>query len=74
MVASLPLRVVIKKIKNLGNRNVDLQVTQFNNNAQPLYVIVDADGKELLAPYAYNEDIDAYVKFLDSGKANFNKK
>jgi hypothetical protein len=28
----------------------------------------------LVAPYAYNEDIDAYVKFLDSGKANFNKK
>ena len=63
-----------KKIKNLGNRNVDLQVTKFNNNAQPLYVIVDTEGKELVAPYAYNEDIAAYVKFLDSGKANFNKK
>ena len=63
-----------KKVKNLGNRNVDLQVTKFNNNAQPLYVIVDTEGKELVAPYAYNEDIAAYVKFLDSGKANFNKK
>jgi thiol:disulfide interchange protein DsbD len=63
-----------KKIKNLGNRNVDLQVTKFNNNAQPLYVIVDNDGNALAAPYAYNEDIAAYVNFLDSGKEKFKKK
>lgn len=60
-----------KKVKNLGNRNVDLQISRFNSNAQPLYVIVDADGNKLVEPYAYNEDIPAYIQFLDSGKAKF---
>ncbi len=63
-----------KKVKNLGNRNVDLQVTMYNNNAQPLYVLVDNDGNKLVEPYAYNEDIAAYVNFLDSGKAKYKAK
>lgn len=62
-----------KKVKTLGNRNVDLQVSKFNSNAQPLYVVTDADGSPLNKPYGYNEDIAAYIKFLDEGKTNFEK-
>lgn len=60
-----------KKVKTLGNRNVDLQVSKFNSNAQPLYVVTDADGNPLNKPYGYNEDITAYIKFLDEGKNKF---
>lgn len=60
-----------KKVKTLGNRNVDLQVSKFNSNAQPLYVVTDADGNPLNKPYGYNEDIAAYIKFLDEGKNKF---
>lgn len=62
-----------KKVKTLGNRNVDLQVSKFNSNAQPLYVVTDAEGNPLNKPYGYNEDIAAYIKFLDEGKSKFVK-
>lgn len=57
-----------KKVKTLGNRNVDLQVSKFNSNAQPLYVIVDADGNPLTNTHGYKEDIQGYISFLDSWK------
>lgn len=62
-----------KKVKTLGNRNVDLQVSKFNSNAQPLYVVTDAEGNPLNKPYGYNENIAAYIKFLDEGKTKFEK-
>lgn len=55
-----------KKVKTLGNRNVDLQVSKFNSNAQPLYVIVDADGNPLTTTHGYKEDVPGYIEFLDS--------
>jgi thiol:disulfide interchange protein DsbD len=55
-----------KKVKTLGNRNVDLQVSKFNSNAQPLYVIVDAEGNPLTVTHGYKEDIEGYISFLDS--------
>ncbi len=57
-----------KKVKTIGNRNVDLQVSKFNSNAQPLYVIVDADGNPLTGTFGYKEDIPGYIEFLDSWK------
>lgn len=57
-----------KKVKTLGNRNVDLQVSKFNSNAQPLYVIVDAEGNPLTNTHGYKEDIQGYISFLDSWK------
>ncbi len=57
-----------KKVKTLGNRNVDLQVSKFNSNAQPLYVIVDADGNPLTTTHGYKEDVPGYIEFLDSWK------
>lgn len=57
-----------KKVKTIGNRNVDLQVSKFNSNAQPLYVIVDADGNALTGTFGYKEDIPGYIEFLDSWK------
>jgi len=57
-----------KNVKTLGNRNVDLQVSKFNSNAQPLYVIVDADGNPLTNTHGYKEDIQGYISFLDSWK------
>ncbi len=61
-----------KKVKTIGNRNVDLQVSKFNSNAQPLYVIVDADGNALTGTFGYKEDIPGYIEFLDSWKKKSN--
>lgn len=64
-----------KKLKtNVGQKYADLQISRFNVNAQPYYVLLDTDGKLLVPPRAYNLDIDGFVKFLDSGKAEFAKR
>ncbi|AQG81155.1 protein-disulfide reductase DsbD family protein [Spirosoma montaniterrae] len=57
--------------KTIGAQNADLQIVQYNNNAQPHYCLVDDDGKLLVAPKNYDRDIANFVAFLDAGKAKF---
>lgn len=57
--------------KSIGAQNADLQITKFNNNAQPHYCLVNTDGKLLVPPKNYDRDIAHFVAFLDSGKAKF---
>jgi thiol:disulfide interchange protein len=57
-----------KLIKTLGKKNQDLQVRQFSSNALPLYIIVNADGKELTAGrYTYDPDIEKFIRWLEEG-------
>ncbi|WP_353127753.1 protein-disulfide reductase DsbD family protein [Parapedobacter pyrenivorans] len=60
-----------KKIRRVGQKWSDLQASRFGTNAQPYYVIVDSDGKQLVPAQAYNEDIQNYIVFLDSGIAAY---
>ena len=57
--------------KSIGAQNADLQITKYNNNAQPHYCLVDSDGKLLVAPKNYDRSVANFVKFLDSGKGKF---
>jgi thiol:disulfide interchange protein len=57
--------------KTIGKQNADLQIAKLNNNAQPFYVLVGRDGKVLVSPYAYDRDVQDFVKFLDSGKKRY---
>ncbi len=60
-----------KEKKTLGKQNADFQITRFNNNAQPYYVILDHQEQLLATPRSYNTDIAAFVEFLDGAKARF---
>ncbi|MDO8966503.1 cytochrome c biogenesis protein CcdA [Algoriphagus sp.] len=60
--------------KTLGKQNADFQITRFNNNAQPFYVILDHKEQLLAKPRGYNTDIAAFVEFLDGAKKIFNEK
>jgi hypothetical protein len=63
-----------KKIKKtIGKKNVDFQISRFNVNAQPYYVLLDTSGNMLTAPRAYDLDVASFVKFLDTGLENFRK-
>jgi thiol:disulfide interchange protein DsbD len=57
------------KTKNtIGKKNQDLQITRFNSNALPLYVIVDGNGNELTAErYTYSPDVQKFIKWLEEG-------
>ncbi|MFN4146738.1 MAG: cytochrome c biogenesis protein CcdA [Runella sp.] len=57
----------------IGDKNADLQITKFNNNAQPFYCIIDpATGQLLTTPVAYT-NADEFVAFLDKGLAAFKR-
>jgi thiol:disulfide interchange protein DsbD len=54
----------------VGDKNMDLEITKYNNNAQPYYIIVHPNGQKILEPLGYSNEAD-FIKFLDKGKAGF---
>jgi len=57
-----------KTKSTIGKKNQDMQITQFNSNALPLYVIVDGSGKELTTTrYTYNPDVKKFISWLEEG-------
>lgn len=60
--------------KTLGKKNLDFQVTKYESNALPMYVIVDPNGKILTNTqkyYTYSSDVNAFLDFLNEGIKNF---
>ena len=62
-----------KTKKTIGKKYADFQITRFNVNAQPYYVLLDTSGKLLNKPRAYDLSVPAFIDFLDQGLKNFNK-
>ena len=60
-----------KKKNTLGKKNADLQVTRFNTNALPYYVIINHEGKKLTEPKTTDFNIQHFADFLEKGKLNF---
>jgi thiol:disulfide interchange protein DsbD len=53
--------------KTIGDKNADLQITKYNVNAQPYYVLLDNEENLLVQPRAYNLNVDEFVEFLENG-------
>ncbi|MBL4745423.1 MAG: thioredoxin family protein [Flavobacteriaceae bacterium] len=60
-----------KKIRTIGNKWSEFQTINYKANAQPYYVLVDGNAKQLNAPSAYNTDVDSYYQWLMEGINNF---
>ncbi len=58
-----------KTLKTLGKINSAFALEQFGANAQPHYVILDAEGKQLGDARGYNLDVPAFVEWMDAGLA-----
>ncbi|MCD7932940.1 MAG: thioredoxin family protein [Tannerellaceae bacterium] len=56
-----------RKLKTIGDKWSYLQRSKFGSNAQPSYVLLDNEGMPVGPSYAYNEDVDKYIKFLQGG-------
>jgi thiol:disulfide interchange protein DsbD len=54
-------------LKGIGKINSKFATERFGVNAQPAYVIVDNDGKQLVPTRGYNLNVQEYVKFLRAG-------
>ena len=53
-----------QRLKTIGDKWSYLQRSRFGANAQPYYVRLSADGRQLSDPYAYNEDVDDFLEWL----------
>ena len=62
-----------KVLKGLGKINTAFIMDKYKANAMPYYIIVDANGKEVVEPRGYNLDKDAFVQFLENAVATYNK-
>ncbi|NRB47565.1 MAG: thioredoxin family protein [Saprospiraceae bacterium] len=60
-----------KKLRNVGHMWTDFQVTNFQQNTQPLYVLMSPGEKVLAAPRGYKEGVRDYSDFLDCGLNTF---
>ena len=60
-----------KTKKTIGKQNADYQIVKYVNNAQPFYVLMDAEENLLVEPKGYDLDIGRFVDFLEMGKQKF---
>lgn len=62
-----------RTLRTIGDKWSYLQRSKFGANAQPFYVLINNQGIPLNKSYAYDEDIDKYVQFLQVGLDNYKK-
>ena len=60
-----------KKIKSIGNKWSDFQITRYKANAQPYYIVLDTDENSLNKAVGYMPDVDQYEQWLKSGTQQF---
>ncbi|AKQ46373.1 thiol:disulfide interchange protein DsbD [Rufibacter radiotolerans] len=60
-----------KQKNTLGKKYADYQITKFNVNAQPYYVLIDEQENMLVTPVAYEKSVQKFVEFLDAGVAAY---
>lgn len=62
------------KLKTIGDKWSYLQRHKFGANAQPYYIALDTDGKPVSPSYAFDENAERYIQFLEGGLQNFKNK
>lgn len=61
------------KLRTVGDKWSYLQRHKFGTQSQPFYVVLNHQGKPLSPSHAYDESVDNYVEFLQTGLKNFRK-
>ena len=56
-----------RTLRTVGDKWSHFQRSRFGANAQPFYVLLDADGRQTVPARGYDEDVAAYVEFLHKG-------
>ncbi|WP_294590223.1 cytochrome c biogenesis protein CcdA [uncultured Phocaeicola sp.] len=62
-----------RTLRTIGDKWSYLQRAKFGANAQPFYVLIDNEGKPLNKSYSYDEDVQKYIDFLETGLKNYKK-
>lgn len=59
-----------KTKKTMGAKNLDLEISKFISNTQPLYAILKADGTTLVTR-PFDTDVNGFIAFLTEGRNKF---
>lgn len=62
-----------RTLRTVGDKWSYLQRVKFGANTQPFYVLIDNEGKPLAGSRSYDEDINAYIDYLQKGIDNYKK-
>ena len=61
-----------KMKKTIGKKYADFQITRYQVNAQPFYVLLDPYTEDTLVhPKSYDTNVDNFVRFLESALKQF---
>ncbi len=63
-----------KMKKTVGKKFADFQISRFNVNAQPYYILLDTNGEMLVSPRSYDLDVNEFLDFLKRGIKEFESK
>jgi thiol:disulfide interchange protein DsbD len=65
-------KILGAQVVTVGDRNEDIQASQFGANAQPFYFYIDENGNKLAdGGYGYDPDVQKFVNHLDKVKAKY---
>ncbi len=67
-------KVTGRSVTTYGEKWSDIQISRFNANSQPYYVILDTNEQLLVAPRGYTPDIPVYLRFLKEGLKKFHNR
>jgi len=60
-----------RKIKTIGNKWSDFQISRYESNSQPFYVLLNHNEETLNGSFGYNTDVDAFISWLEQGLSEF---
>lgn len=75
--AQLPSPITVQEngknvtLRTVGDKWSYLQRHKFGANSQPYYIILDNSGKAMSVPYFYDENVERFVEWLNSGMKKY---
>ena len=57
-----------RKVRTIGNKWTDFQITRYDRNTQPYYVMLDANENEIIEGLGYEPDPEKFKEWLRKGK------
>ncbi|WP_445717468.1 protein-disulfide reductase DsbD family protein [Flavobacterium sp.] len=61
------------EVTTIGKKWREYQIERYNINAQPYYVVLDTEGKDISKPVGYTPDVEEYKSWLKEGVSKFKK-
>jgi len=62
------------KLRTVGDKWSYLQRSKFGAQTQPFYVLVDHDARPMAPSYSYDENINQFIQWLQSGLKEFKQR